>query len=101
VKETSGMLKDLVSSYASATETDNDANAGEIFRRDAIRNLREGILAIWDSKLLPDEGATEGMLARAALVSTLLRWTGETSQHDPIFPLWQVYCAVRPDGAGA
>lgn len=101
VKETSGKLKDLVSSHASAAETDNDANADEIFRRDAIRNLREGILAIWDSKLLPDEGTTEGMLARAALVSTLLRWTGETSPHDPIFPLWQVYCAVRTDGARA
>ena len=101
VKEISGRLKDLVSSHASAAEPDDDANADEIFRRDAIRDLREGILAIWDSKLLPDEGTTEGMLARAALVSTLLRWTGETSQHDPIFPLWQVYCAVRPDGARA
>jgi triphosphoribosyl-dephospho-CoA synthetase len=95
-QEAAASLKRLVSECAKESPSGDPLSSDDKFRQGAVRELSEGITAIWESKILPPEETTEGLMSRAALVSALLRWTKEPSLHEPTFPLWQVYGTAAP-----
>ncbi len=87
-------LERCIASLVEASNSATVQSKSDAYFRESACELKEGLDAILHTKILPDSSTTAGVLARASLLSSMLRLT-KVPEDTLSFPLWQVYCSPQ------